>query len=82
MACRISYEILAKYITRLLILLVWQGYTAPLENHSAFNISNQCFSNTKCDNKVGFCESGHILHSTKNVISAESRGMASVQVAI
>ena len=37
------------------MLYVWQDYTAPLENHSTFNISNLYFSKYyKCDSKVSF----------------------------
>ena len=50
-ACRISYEIIISYITRLSTLL---------ESHNAFNSSNWYFSRYyKCVNTVSFPKSGH-----------------------
>ena len=44
---RISYETIAIYVSGLLILQVWRGYTVALVNHSGFNISNWYFSKYK-----------------------------------
>ena len=44
---RMCYETIATYISGLLILQVWRGYTVALVNHSGFNISNWYFSKYK-----------------------------------
>ena len=62
-ACRISYEILATYITSV-VSLAWLYCT--IRAHSIFKI--HISRNTKCNNMVSFPISGHIyiLYSAKH----------------
>ena len=59
-ACKIGYEIIISNATS----ISWRSYTVPLRE-----LQNQCSQNTKCDNKVSFHKSCHIIMIYANIVA-------------